>query len=440
VRDGWGARGGLPRALVLGQRAERGRALLVGIPRRSLVRHPQIRVAKVEPMRSRLLVALISIAVGLAMASPAAARVPQGFVGTMLDGPFFYPAMNEGAQMDEMVASGVESVRTVFNWAAMQPYKSFSQIPPIQRGGFTDVAGLPLNVSVIDRVVELAAARRMTVLPAIEYTPAWDSRHPSSSASPPESPAAYARFVAALVRRYGPHGTLWAANPGLPRVPIRMWQIWNEPDFTTYWSQQPFEPGYVKLLRATHSAVKAADPGAKIVLAGLPNFSWRYLANIYRFRGARHLFEVVAVHPYTATPAGAVTILKRVRAVMKKNGDRNKPMLATELSWPSAKGVAQTNFENSTTEAGQATKVGQAVRLLARDRKSLGLAGLYYYTWITNETLPGARHDPFNFAGLFRFLDGIGTTAKPVFKTFSRAALSVEGCRRKVTVATSCLP
>lgn len=389
-------------------------------------------------MRSRSLVALVIVAVGLVLVAPASGRVPQGFVGTTVDGPFFYPQMDQNGQVDEMVAAGIESLRIVFSWASMQPYKTFTQVPSGVRGQFQSVAGLPLRLGLTDSVVALAAAHRMSVLPLVEYSPPWDSRHPSSIATPPTSSAPYGRFIAALIDRYGPHGAFWADNPQLPRVPIRMWQIWNEPDFTAYWSRQPFEAGYVKLLRAAHTAIKAADRGAKIVLAGLPNYSWRYLASIYKFKGVRRLFDVVAVHPYTATPAGAVTILKKVRAVMNRHGDSKKPMMATELSWPAAKGKAHTNFENSTTVAGQATKVSQAVRLLARDRRSLRLQAFYYYSWIGNETLPKARVDPFSFAGLLSFHDGVGTSAKPVLRTFTRAALSIEGCRRKVLVATNC--
>ncbi len=394
----------------------------------------------VSAVRLRLLFALLG-AVGLMAASavPASARVPQGFAGMVIDGPFSYPGMDQGAELDQMVASGVQSVRTDFNWSSMQPYSSFRTVPAARRGQFVNIDGLPLNLAVTDNLVGLAAARRMTVLPVVEYAPAWDARRPITAASPPARPAPYARFMTALIHRYGPRGSFWSQHPGLPRVPIRMWQIWNEPHFTAYWSQQPFAPSYVKLLGAAHRAIKAADSGAKVVLAGLANFSWQYLASIYRVRGARNLFDVVAVHPYTATPAGAITIIKRVRAVMNRNGDRRKPMVATEISWPSAQGKARTNFENSTTEAGQAKKVAAAVRLLARYRNALRLEGFYYYTWITNETLPGARVDPFNFAGLLRFINGIGPSAKPVLRSFTSAALSIEGCRRKGSVATSCL-
>jgi hypothetical protein len=391
-------------------------------------------------MRARFVLSVLIVVAGLAIvpAPAAAAGVPQGFVGMMADGPFFYPAMDPNAEFGQMVASGVQSIRTLVNWAGMQPYKSFASVPQTMRGLYQNVDGIPTDYANLDALVGPAAQRGLTVLPVIEYAPTWDSVNARNPASPPASPGPYGRFVAALVRRYGPNGSFWSANPGIRRVPIRMWQIWNEPDFLVYWSQQPFEPGYVRLLRATHSAVKAADPGAKIVLAGLPNFSWTYLAKIYAIHGARNLFDAVAVHPYTSTPASAVKILQMVRAVMNQNGDRHKPILATELSWPSAKGKAKTTFENATTEAGQAQKLAQAERLLAADRNGLGLAGFYYYTWITNESA-GASVDQFNYSGLLKFIDNQGTMVKPALGAFTRAALGIEGCRRKGTLATICL-
>jgi hypothetical protein len=391
-------------------------------------------------MRSRLFPPLLAVLATLAIAPAAAlAAVPQGFVGTNIDGPFFYPQMDQSGQMSQMVASGVESARVLVNWGAMQPYSSFQSMPPSPPGTFQNIGGVPTNFALMDDVVGLAATHGLTVLPQIEYAPPWDSGNPSNKASPPKSAAPYARFVQALVQRYGPRGTFWAANPGVPRIPVRMWQIWNEPDFTSYWSQQPFEKGYMNLVRAAHAAIKSADPGAKVILAGLPNLSWIYLQKIYAIRGARGLFDAVAVHPYTATPSGAITIIRRVRAVMDRAGDRGKPIFATELSWPSASGKARTLFENATTESGQATKVPQAMRLLAKYRKTLRIGGFYYYTWMTNETMPGASGDPFNFAGLLRFINGVGITPKPVYATFTSAALAIEGCRSKSGVATNCV-
>src|SRR5581483_4432934 len=110
----------------------------------------------------------------------------------------------------------------------------------------------------------------------------WDRLQPGNAASPPRSLQPFAALLTELVRRYGPSGTYWSEHPGQRPMPVRMWQIWNEPHFADHWSVQPFAPSYVRLLAAAHAALNAADPAAQVVLAGLADSSWRYLADIYR--------------------------------------------------------------------------------------------------------------------------------------------------------------
>ena len=84
--------------------------------------------------------------------------------------------------------------------------------------------------------------------------------------------------------------------------PIREWQIWNEPNQPVFnWSDQPFAADYVALLRDAGAAIKAVDPGAKIVLAGLVGTSWTALQTVYQ-AGGKSLFDVVAIHPFTLDP------------------------------------------------------------------------------------------------------------------------------------------
>jgi hypothetical protein len=365
----------------------------------------------------------------------ASRRVSGELVGVMFNGPALGAGVNLNQQLDEAVASGVESLRVPVAWSALQPYRTLSEVPAAERSQFEDVGGVPTRFSDLDRLVGAAAVRGLSLLPVVEYTASWDAVQPGNGASPLKSTAPYAAFLTALVRRYGPEGTFWAAHPGLPRVPIRMWQIWNEPNFTQYWSEQPFAPSYVKLLAAAHAAVKAADPGAKVVLAGFADFSWQYLSEIYRVPGASRLFDVVALHPYTAQPSGVIIILQRGRAVMDRFGDRHKPILATEITWPSSQGKAPPQFGVSTTESQQARRLGQLLPLLAANRAKLGLMGFYWYTWMGDES-PSAAPYAFNYAGLLKYVHGT-VTAKPALAVFKRWALSIEGCRRKAS-ADSC--
>jgi hypothetical protein len=365
--------------------------------------------------------------------------VPPGFVGMDVDGPLFPNTdarLDLPSQLDTMVTSGVESLRATFDWAIAQPYRSWSQVPAAERGEFTDVGGIPTQFTQLDEIVGLAAERGLTIMPTVLDAPRWDGiADRRILTARPKSVGPYANFVKALVQRYGPKGTFWV-NSTIPKAPIRMWQIWNEPNIREFWSHQPYAKSYVPLLKAAHSAIKSADPGAKVVLAGLPNFSWVALGRIYKVRGARSLFDVVAVHPYTKQPAGVITILTKVRQVMAAAGDRRKPMVADEISWLSSVGQTPktTGFDITTTPAGQAHNLGVLLPLLGRERVKLKLLAFYYYTWIGTEKRRALAWD---FAGLLRFSSG-KVTEKPAFKVFRRDALALEHCRTKVATATRC--
>jgi hypothetical protein len=387
-------------------------------------------------MRVRGQFASLAVVIMVLVAAPAARAagrsVPAGFVGMNADGPSFSAAGTTGHQFKAMVASGVESVRVVFDWSAAQPYPDWNQVPLSQVGNFAPDL-VPTSFAATDQIVGLAARRQLTVLPVVLYAPWWDQApHPAVTLAAPRSPVAYANYLGLLVNRYGPSGSFWRTHPWLPKMPIRMWQIWNEPNLLNFWPA-PLVPDYVNLLRAVHTVIKHADPGAKVVLAGMPDYVWTDLARLYQ-GGARDLFDVVAVHPYTKTVQGVITILSLVRRVMDEAGDRHKPIILTELNWPAA--LHRTPFYDGfeTTDAGQARKLAAVLPLLARNRQRLGLMGFYYYTWMTDD-VPGG--DPFQFAGLLG-LDHGRFVRKPAFTAFRRAALALEGCVRKGPVATRC--
>jgi hypothetical protein len=366
---------------------------------------------------------------------PTVTPVPPGFVGVDADGPLFDPTahLNLDRQLDQMVADGVQSVRTAFSWAAAQPYASWADVPADQQSEFTNVGGLPTDFTPTDQLVGMAAQHGLTLLPTVLYSPAWDAKTNRDGLATPKSPAPYANFLTALVRRYGPRGSYWSSHPGIPRLAIRTWQIWNEPNLAYYWPQ-PFASSYVTLLRAAHGAIKRADPGAKVVLAALTNFAWKSIGQIYRLRGARNLFDIVAVNGFTKTPNNVIVYLRIMRNALIHLGDGHKPLLATEVSWPSAQGKSPQHFDFNTTEAGQARNIAAVLPMLGAMRTQLGLIGFYYYTWVGDET-PHAM--AFSFAGLLG-LKGGTLVAKPALSAFRHGALALEQCRQKATVATRC--
>ena len=278
----------------------------------------------------------------------------------------------------------------------------------------------------------------MTILPTVLDAPKWDQINDTRSLiDRPRRVAPYATFLKALVQRYGPNGSFWRLNPAIAKVPIREWQIWNEPNIRAFWSAQPYAKTYVSLLKAAHAAIKAADHGAKVVLAGFPNYSWIALKRIYAVRGARSLFDIVAVHPYTKQPSGVITILDKVRQTMAAAGDGRKPMIADEISWPSSRGQTphNTGFDFATTAAGQARNIASILPMLGKNRVALRLQAFYYYTWIGAEQRNALA---FDFAGLLKLTNG-KVSEKPAFRAFRQGALALERCRQKGTVATLCL-
>jgi hypothetical protein len=354
--------------------------------------------------------------------------VPTRFVGVNVDGPMYPDAaagVNLFAQFALMQAAGVKSVRVVFDWSFAQPYGRWADVPAADRGLYTTAGGVPTNFAQIDAIVGLAARYGLTVLPVVIYAPPWDvAPHDDTTFGQPARTAPYAAFLTDLIARYGPHGSFWTGRSG-PRVPIRQWQIWNEPDIAGYWPTQPFADTYVALLQAAHAAIKRADPGAQVVLGGLVNSSWKDLASIYRVAGARASFDVVAVHPYTAEPGNVIKILQLVRQVMNANGDRATPVIADEISWTSAQGQTTgpgIGLDINTTEQGQASDLATLLPMLASDRAALGLAAFYYYTWAGAEVHGGPT---FGYAGLLRFA-GDTLTEKPAFSAFKAAALAME--------------
>jgi len=365
--------------------------------------------------------------------------VPFGFVGVDLDEWVTTPAsnVNLATQGNLMVANGVQSVRTAFDWAAAQPYRSWADVPPDQTSTLRNgVGNVPTNFATTDQIVKLAAQRGLTLLPTVLYTPDWDApTSPKRGIEPPKQTAPYANYLTTLIRRYGPHGSFWSSNPSVRRVPIRMWQIWNEENLTTYWPQ-PFARSYVALLRAASAAIRSADPGAKVVLGPLTNLVWTSLGQIYAIPGARRLFDVVSVNGFTPTPSKVILFLQLVRRSMVAAGDPNKPLLDTEVSWPSGLGQSSQLVDWNTTERGQARDITQTLQMLAAQRKQLGLLGFYYYTWM-NVEYHGAPS--FNFAGLQRYKQGGQIVAKPALAAFKQIALQLEGCHKKGRLANQCL-
>jgi hypothetical protein len=349
-------------------------------------------------LRPAALLTVLALVGLVASAAPAAqARVtPKHFFGVMINGPLEAPGFDLGAEAQRMTRAGVESWRMEIAWDQVEP----------SRGSY--------DWTWTDARVAAAAEHGIEVMALVVRAPSWASGS-DNPFMPPRDPADYGAFMRALITRYGPTGEFWTLHPELPRRPLRRWQIWNEPNIALYFDAQPFPKPYARLLRAAHRAVKAADRGATVVLAGLANYSWRDLARAYK-AGIRRYFDVAAIHPFSGLPGRALKILRFNRQVMDRAGDRRKPMLISEITWSSGQGQTHNDSPKTweTTEAGQAKKLRDGYRLFIRERRRLRLQRVYWYTWATPDRGPNS----FDYAGLRKLLPDGSLADKPALGAF----------------------
>ncbi len=304
-----------------------------------------------------------------------------------------------GQQLQRLERGGVESVRFSLGWDTLQSQQ-----------------GAPIDWSGVDAIVERAALAGVDVLPGIAGAPSWavpgvpvpgggGAKAPAHLPVKGAAAVGWKSLLSQAVERYGPNGGFWATHPAVPVRPIRVWQIWNEPNFK-FFVARPNAAEYGKLVKISSAALKQADPGAKVVLAGLfsqpkggrymalashgrrvvnrtsPNFYASYfLEQMYRSTpGVKSRFSGVALHPYTGTYQYLSPEIEEVRDVLKANHDARKGLWITELGWSS--GPPQSDGSNSFAKgpAGQAKQLKGAFSLLRRNQAAWRIQRVYWFS------------------------------------------------------------
>jgi hypothetical protein len=271
----------------------------------------------------------------------------------------------------------------------------------------------------LDQTVSSAAAVGVRVLPFVYGTPRWLATEPALPPLTARDQRAWAGLLHILVRRYGPGGSLWRAARS--PLPIRSWQIWNEPNFTIFWRPRPSPAGYARLLRVSARTIREADRGARIVAAGVAPVEagmlpWEFLRRLLEVPGASRLIDVVAVHPYAIQLADVAYQIRLARRAMARAGLSRMPLLVSELGIASGARLP-TGYDRGL--GGQAVFLRQAYRLLLRQRRRWHIAGIDWYAW-RDMSLPDPHCVFCQFAGLFDRDD----RPKPAWWALRRVATS----------------
>ena len=209
-----------------------------------------------------------------------------------------------------------------------------------------------------DRMVDQIETYNLKILARVGVQPEWVGGG-FPEIGPPDNYQDFADFLFALASRY--------------KGRIHAYQIWNEPNLSREWGEQPPSPTeYTELLKVAHAAIKQADPAAVVITAGLaPTTRHDHVAMPDTFfvqgmydAGAAPYFDMLGVHGagYRAPPdmdpgeiardpaysnpgdheAGIPEELRRiygfrhvedVREIMVRNGDANKRVVVLEFGW-----------------------------------------------------------------------------------------------------------
>jgi hypothetical protein len=353
------------------------------------------------PRLSGLAAAVMMIA-ALALAPAAAGKVSRDFVGITSEDVFAGDAGYRSQNLAAQSALGIGLIRQTFDWAQIE--KAPGQY----------------DLSYHDEYVAAAAAHGITILPILFRAPDFHlGRRHASYACAPKSNASLTAFADVLVRRYGPNGSLWAERPGLRKLPIRSWQIWNEPNLAQYWCGRPKAKQYVAMLRTVGKAIKRADRKAHIVTAGLPPSLLgnavrlpRYLNQMYKAKAAKY-FDSLAINSYAKDHRQLARLLGSIRKLMNKRGDRRGRIWITELGW----GDKGPKSRFVVGEAGQAKQIAKSLAFIKAKRKKLGLRGIVYFSWRDGRPYAPNFEDQW---GLHTGLLDVNGTPKKAFQAFGQ--------------------
>ncbi|MGE5140440.1 MAG: O-antigen ligase family protein [Rudaea sp.] len=219
-----------------------------------------------------------------------------------------------------------------------------------------------------DRIVQRSAAAGLRIVAVLDTAPAWAQRDYERNLpeAPPDDFNAFAVFAREFARRYGSQ--------------IDDYEIWDEPNVHPNWGDRNADPAeYGRMLHLAASAIRAQDPQARIILAGLgmnletqrphPDYSEiLFLRGLYE-SGFQNDFDVVAAKPYgmwTGPEDRRVSPntlnFSRVillRDEMKAHGDAAKPVWAVDMGWNALPAV----WEGATSPWGSDSLPLQADRL-----------------------------------------------------------------------------
>jgi hypothetical protein len=368
----------------------------------------------------RSLVALSLLAAALAAVATA------GLAGPAQAGEFTFRfgvvngVIPRAGDLEGMEAARAKSVRVTFNWDQME----------VQRPSGGSCGTASYDFTRYDALVSAASDRGVRLLPYFLGSPPYARTGGDSPARYPvpgtSAMDAYKCWVRALVNRYGRGGTYFGTDPSA--LPIVEWQAWNEVNLRQYSPYGDVNPRrYAAFLKQTSGAIRSQDDRATIVLAGMPEEVAQetgmrihgFLRQMYRVRGVRGAFDVVALHPYARDHRGVKGALIRLRDTLSDLNDGRRATWITEIGW----GTGPGNHFLQVSEQQQAELLANTFAMLQANHTRFKVGTVHWYRWRDTAHYVEDAYWA-NYAGLYR-QDG---SPKPSCNRFRRATGADGSC------------
>jgi hypothetical protein len=346
-----------------------------------------------------LLASVVAMALSALAASSAGAQQPKELYGVV---PWKTPSVKD---FNRLKKANVGIYRMTFLWPVVE----------FKRGA--------RNWYPYDKIFRRVARAGMRVLPTVVGSPRFAARKFQYPPRTRRNQRAWAAFLKAAAQRYGAGGSFWKANPTVPNLPVKWWQVWNEPNFRAYWFKKPRASAYAKFLKLSNKALKGGDATAKVLLAGLPDTRLgirgpRYLTQLYK-RHAGRWFDAVALHGYAKNAGAVMRLVRRQRRIMAHYGDAGKPLFVTEVGWATGGPVSGGTRKFKTTIRGQAKKLSSTFGALTRARLRYKIGAILWFSWRDRRRFKGER----NWWAIHTGLINRRGKAKPAFRALRNFTL-----------------
>jgi hypothetical protein len=275
--------------------------------------------------------------------------------------------------LDLVKGAGIGWIRDEVYWSEVEKESGAFRLPPAY-----------------DCYLKAAQARGIKVLLILDFS---NSLYTGSEKRAPVTEAerrAFARYCREVVTR-------------CTRLGVRHYEIWNEPNASTFWRPRPNPEDYARLLEAAYGACKQADPGATVLGCSTSGIDLDFIGRVKDAGGMRFM-DGVSFHPYCQPLPPERRLLTDISKVHKLAPD--KPLWITEFGYPTHAGPAGVDEE---------TQANYLVRAFLLARCFPSVKRFSWYDFQDDGEDPDEAE--FNF-GLIR----LDKTPKPAYRAYKTMA------------------